>query len=182
MEYITPKLRYLVFQSDDESVLPSIDNGLIPGKLGIFLTAVFEGEKKAVPANKVIVYFRPDILNIVGDFIIRVGKWTKSNRGKHFTSATYTQKDLDQLYYSPVHCITIPFIHSKSIEYYSERPTQHIHLPFVKFTIQTEWVAGSERPIVYSRTTPDYYKNKWGLTTKLTQTRRSIIVGRAVRA
>lgn len=157
-----PRLRYLVFQASDESIEPDIIKGLLipfvtkqvlPGRLGIFLTAVFEDDPLPLPTAKVLIYLKPSIL-LRTPFIVRVGEWSKSNRGREMPI-----KDMISTVYGREHCITLPFLHERSCHWGRQYQWMNIAKEnIVKFTVQKEYIAGPERPLIYRRTNPEYFQ------------------------
>jgi hypothetical protein len=167
-----PRLRYLVFQASDESIvspfpfvkqepdvtkdllIPFVTKQVLPGRLGIFLTAVFEDDPLPLPKAKVLIYLKPSIL-LRTPFLVRVGEWSKSNRGQEMSV-----KDMISTVYGREHCITLPFLHERSCRWGS-RQYQWMNIAkedIVKFTVQKEYIAGPERPLIYRRTNPEYFQ------------------------
>lgn len=103
-------LKYLIYVSDKESTLTDIYNRVLKERIGVFLTAFFEGDRiddyQHLIGAHVLVYFKPSLLELVDSYIVRKGEWSKQNRGKRYTPQH--PADLSSLR-KQNHCITIPF-------------------------------------------------------------------------
>jgi hypothetical protein len=113
-------LKYLIYVSDKESTLTDIYNRVLKERIGVFLTAFFEGDRidDYQQGAHVLVYFKPSLLDLVDSYIVRKGEWSKQNRGKRYTPQH--PADLSSLR-KQNHCITIPFHSSKPSPYAPRR-------------------------------------------------------------